>query len=228
MNFRGNFYYSGINNNIEVLPNPDTLIVPIGPNGEKETYYQNSGSFHIGGASVFADFQLFKMMIVSMNYSYTMRDKWQEIDNIAMNKFNIAVNYNLKGTYNFNLRANYTGKVKAPLTNLYFHPKTAQSIAKVGYDYMTEDMPDGYLESKVLLNFTFTVKNLFWKGIMFEPQLIVRNLLNTQYATIGRQAGSGTRPVDAIQPSIFNPEGYIPAYHPQAGRTWYLRLKMTF
>lgn len=228
INFRGNFYFSDIRNNIVVAENPDTIAVPIGPNGEKETYYQNAGEYSISGASLFADMQIFKMMIISMNYSYTMRDKWQEIDNIAMNKFNISLNYNLKGNYNFNLRANFVGKVKAPLTNLYFYEKTSTSISNVGYDYVTEKNPDGYLESHTLFHFTFTVKNIFWKGIMFEPQIIIRNLLNTHYMTIGRQAGSGVRPVDSLQTSILNPEGYIPAYHPQAGREWFLRLKMTF
>lgn len=228
LNLRANFYHSVINDLIEVMPNPDTLLVPIGPNGEKETYYQNSGSMSISGVSFFADYQIFKPVIFSINYSFTFQDYFVHIDNTAMHKINASVNYNMKDQFNFNLRANYVGRIKAPNSNLYFYPKTADRLAFVGYNYVTEDDPDGYLDGHLLLNFAFTVKNVFWKGIKFDPQLIIRNLLNTPYMNIGRQSGSGIRPVDELQPLIQNPNGYIPAYHPQAGRTILLRLVMTF
>ncbi|NLJ08133.1 MAG: TonB-dependent receptor [Sphingobacteriales bacterium] len=228
LNLRANVYYSAIKDLIEVAPNPDTLTVPIGPNGEKETYYQNSGNTNISGLSFFADFQITRPMIFSLNYSFTFRDYFVWIDNTAMHKLNASINYNLHDQFNFNLRANYTGRVKAPSTNLYFYPKTPERLAMAGYDYVTEDDPDGYLDGRLLLNFTFTVKNVFWNGIKFDPQIIIKNLLNTQYVTMGRQSGSGVRPISDLQPFIQNPYGYIPPYHPQTGITFLLRLVMTF
>ena len=60
------------------------------------------------------------------------------------------------------------------------------------------------------------------------PQLIVRNLLDVDYMGIGRQSGSGTRPVDGLQPQVQNPSGFIPPYHPQPGREIYFRLRYDF
>jgi outer membrane receptor for ferrienterochelin and colicins len=228
LNLRLNTYTSQINDLIVVDANPDPVAVPIGPNGEKATYYQNQGEFNISGFSFITDYQPLKDLLFMANYSFTVGEEFQEIDNIARMKANLSVNYVFQEKINFNLRANFIGKVKAPATNLYFQPKTAQSIADVGYDYVTEENPDGYIDEYLLLNLSITGKNLFKSKVKFEPQIIIRNLLGKQYYTIGRQSGSGVRPIDNIQSSIQNPAGFIPAYHPQAGRSIFLRLLMRF
>ena len=56
--------------------------------------------------------------------------------------------------------------------------------------------------------------------LKLKSKLALNNLLNKKYAFIGRQSGSGVRPVSNIQSSIENPNGFIPAYHPQAGTTF--------
>ena len=135
----------------------------------------------------------------------------------AYKKVNAGVNALLWDKLNANLRVNWKGKTKAPASNRYFYPKTAQSIAAVGYDYVTEPDPDGYLDGTAVVHLTLTGRNLV-RGLDLEPQLIVRNLLGNEHANIGRQSVSGTRPVDGLQPTIRNPVGFIPAYQPQPGR----------
>ena len=107
--------------------------------------------------------------------------------------------------------------------------KTDQTIQSVGYDYVTEDNPDGFLEGHFLLNLTVTGRELIkFKTFEIEPFVKVNNLLNTKYAYIGRQSGSGVRPITSIQSSIYNPNGFIPAYHPQAGATFLGGLRFKF
>ena len=101
---------------------------------------------------------------------------------------------------------------------MYYQEKTSSSISNVGYDYVTESNPDGFLEGHLVLNLTITGKNIWsYKNFSIEPYLKINNLLNTNYAYIGRQSGSGVRPVSSIQSTISNPNGFIPAYHPQEG-----------
>ena len=64
---------------------------------------------------------------------------------------------------------------------------------------------------------------LFGEDVRLQPQLIIRNLLGEDYVNVGRQSGSGARPVD--QPSVRNPSGFIPGYHPQPGREVLLVLR---
>ena len=123
------------------------------------------------------------------------------------------------------MRGNWVGRVKAPLSNLYFQSKTAATIAALGYDYVTEDNPDGFMDGHFLLNLTLTGRNLFGRNVRLKPQLVVRNLLNSDYAGIGRQSGSGMRPLDDLQPQIQNPSGFIPPYHLQPGREIFLVLQ---
>jgi hypothetical protein len=96
--------------------------------------------------------------------------------------------------------------------------KNEETIQKVGYDYVTENNPDGFLEGHLLINLAVTGENIkIGNHLKVEPFFKIDNLLNTKYAYIGRQSGSGIRPESSIQSSIFNPNGFIPAYHPQAG-----------
>jgi hypothetical protein len=118
--------------------------------------------------------------------------------------------------------------VKAPISNRYFQPKDAASIAAVGYAYVTEVDPDGYMDGHLLLNLTLTGRKIFGEGPKLTPQLVVRNLLGSEYTGIGRQSGSGTRPLDELQPLVQNPSGFIPPYHPQPGRELFIVLQYDF
>ena len=130
---------------------------------------------------------------------------------------------------NINIRGNWVGKIKAPESNLYYFEKTDQTIQSVGYDYVIENNPDGFLDGHFLLNITLTgVKIINTKNIKVDPFIKINNLLNTKYAYIGRQSGSGVRPVSSIQSSVFNPNGFIPAYHPQRGITFLAGLRFKF
>ena len=221
-------FYSALNNLIQVENNPDTTEVSVGPQGQHSYYYQNTGNSAIYGANLVANLKIFNHFFLFGNYQYLSHPN-SEIDNIAKNKINLGVNYLLLNKINFNIRANIVGKVKAPASNVYFQPKTQASIDAIGYDYVTENIPDGYLSGHTIINATISGKNLFPdKKWNITPQLIIKNLLNTQYANIGRQSGDGARPVNAIQSTIYNPQGFIPAYHPQPGRTILVSLRFNW
>lgn len=226
---KANIFYNNLTNLIVVAANPNPDEVPIGESGQKATYYQNIGSTNVSGASLRADVFFNKNFSMYANYQYLRGRDGEELDNVAAHKANFGLNYLVWRKLNINLRGNYVGRTKAPITNNYFHPKTPESIAAVGYDYVTEESPDGYSDGFLLFNLTLTGRNLL-KGKKYDlqPQLIVRNLLDEQYFQMGRQSGSGTRPVDEVQSSIQNPIGFIPAYHPQPGREVFLGLKFSF
>ncbi len=191
-----------------VAPNPDPVRYPIGPQSQLLDFFQNQATADIYGFTLGGDFQLGERMFGYANCSHT-RGEDGELDNVAANKANLGINVLLGGHLNCNVRVNWRGKTKAPRSNVYFYPKTPESIASVGYDYVTESSPDGYVDATTLLHVTLTGQDLV-KGSRFEPQLVVRNLLGKDYATVGRQSGSGARPIDSIQPQIRNPVGFIP------------------
>lgn len=224
LSVRGNLFYSDLGNLIVEAPNPNPVTVPIGPNGEHATYFQNIGRSSIRGLMLSGHLRPIDDLSLSANYTMTLGDNNDEIDNIARHKANLIVSFIAFNRINMNVRANIRGKVKAPVTNRYFYPKTSQSITEVGYDYVTEDAPDGYMDGFALVNLTLTGKQLLDRRGKIEPQLIIRNLFDVDYMGIGRQSGSSVRPVSAIQPTIQNPIGFIPAYHPQPGREILLRI----
>ena len=224
LGIKGNYYYSMLDNLINITENPDPVAVPIGPNGEHETYYQNVGSTNLSGYTLSIRQNVYDNLSYSINYTGTIGEDGSEIDNVARHKINFTCNYRVWNKLNINLRGNYVGRVKAPLLNRYFQQKTAATIADVGYDYLTADNPDGYIPDHFTLNLTLRGENLFGDDFKLVPEIIVRNLLGTEYFTAGRQLIMGVRPVDEIQSSIQNPEGYNPAYHPQPGREILFRL----
>ena len=196
---------------------PDTTQGPVGSQGVYPNYYQNVGSTDVSGLSLTADVQLTGKAFGYANYSYTGGQDGDEVDNISQHKINAGVNVHAHRHLNVNLRANWRGRMKAPASNVYFHPKDAGLVADK-YDYETAADADGYLEGHFLLHATLTGNDLggYLKGL--QPQLIVRNLLGTEYVQMGRQTGEGARPLGDLQPQIQNPEGFIPPYHPQPGR----------
>ena len=213
-----NSFYNILNNTILVAENPDVSTTPIGEDGQKAEFYQNLGGGEIVGFSLRSNWYPTKDWIINWNY-HTLSDiDLKPIDNTARHKINLIVNYAGLSHINFNMRANWVGKIKAPSSNLYFYEKTEETIQKVGYDYVTEENSDGFLEGHLLINLAVTGKNIkIGNHLKVEPFFKIDNLLDTKYAYIGRQSGSGIRPESSIQSSIFNPNGFIPAYHPQAG-----------
>ena len=220
---RGGVFYSRLTDLIIEAPNPDSSRVPIGPLGQHQNYYQNVGSMSILGLNLAGDFQVGKNLFASANYSLTRDEDGDDLDNISAHKVNAGLNYQHTHV-NVNLRAKWRGQIKAPASNLYFQPKDLIFVDK-HYDYVTEPSPDGFMDGHFVVDLALTGRNLNDHGIPLEPQLIVRNLLDEEYAGIGRQTGSGVRPVDALQPTVQNPEDFIPAYHPQPGREVFLVLR---
>lgn len=115
------------------------------------------------------------------------------LDNISAYKANVGINYQ-HSHVNGNLQARWRGRTKAPSSNLYFQPKTDASFQAVGYDYVTDPSPDGFMDGHFVVDLTLTARDLLGDEAALEPQLIVRNLLGEEYAGIGRQSGSGVRP----------------------------------
>ena len=237
------YFISLLDDVIEIRPNDGSI--PIGSASQKETFSQNVEATHMYGANAGVRWQIVRALYVYGDYTYTAdRDRrtpldvqatmsgritdvtlnqdGHEIDNIAMRKMNLAVNYLLWDRYNFNIRANRVGRRKAPVTNRYFQPYDFE-FARKNYDYEVEGRPDGYMSGYTLWNFTFSWRDAFG-FVGMQPQLIVRNVFNTAYAGIGRQAGSSVRPLSAVQPEQANPPGFIPPYHPQPGREVYFRV----
>jgi len=213
-----NSFYNNLINSILVAENPDVTIIPVGESGQKAEYYQNLDGSTIIGFSLRSNWYPTKDWAINWNYHTLSDNQLKPIDNTAQHKFNVFMNYKGLPHINFNIRANWIGKIKAPSTNFYFYEKTEETIEKVGYDYVTEDNPDGYLDGHLLINLAVTGKNIkLGNHLKVEPFIKIDNLLNTKYAYIGRQSGSGIRPESSIQSSIFNPNGFIPAYHPQSG-----------
>jgi outer membrane receptor for ferrienterochelin and colicins len=222
---RATVFYSKLTDLIAVAPNPDTTKVPIGPNSEFLDYFQNVGSASIRGLTVGADFRLRDQWRGFGHYVFTAGDGGDPLDNTARHKVTVGVDAMfLQDRLSLDLRANWRGQIRAPESNLYFQPKTPQRVEQVGYDYVTEAKPDGYMDGELLLNLTLTGYRLL-PDRRLVPQLTIRNLFDTAYSGIGRQSGSGVRPVDGLQPSIQNPSGFIPPYHPQPGREWFFSVR---
>lgn len=224
-----NMFHYRLSNLISLVPNTDTLAMPIGPSGEHANYYKNDGNKSIMGIGLSSTILITPQLKLSANYQFLGSPGNEKIDNIAAHKINFNVNYILHDMININLRGNWIGKTRAPTTNQYFYPKTTQSIADVGYDYLTENNPDGYLDPILLLHLNIRTNDLLKSDkVSLEPHLLIKNMLNTQYVLMGRQSGDGVRPMDNIQSSIYNPVGFIPAYHPQAGRQFFIGLTFGF
>jgi len=217
-----NAFGSRLKNLITERPNPDPAARPIGPNGEHQTYFQNKGRGAVLGFNIGGDFKLHAMLKGFANYTFTTNDSGKPIAHVARHKINLGLHAQPHRHLALGLRLNWRGPTKAPKTNLYFHPKDPAFVA-ANYDYETYPGADGYAPAYTPVNLTVGGTQLKLGPVRFEPQLLVRNLFNTKYVTLGRQAGSGVRPID--QPNVQNPQGFIPPYHPQATREILLMMR---
>lgn len=241
---KAGYFMSLLDGQISEGRNPD----PNAP-ATKSTIFQNFKPTHIFGYTFEGEISVTNEIKVFGNYTIT-RDRnmktlfdiqangagnitsispiydGKEIDNIAAKKGNIGINILFFKKLNVNLRLNYVGKRKAPITNKYFQPYDPTFISK-NYPYQIEGTPDGYMSAYTLLNATITYKDIF--GIEgLELQLIGRNILNKSYGGMGRQSGNAVRPIDGLQPSIRNPDGFVSPYHPQPGREIFFQIVYAF
>ncbi|MBK8396813.1 MAG: TonB-dependent receptor [Leptospiraceae bacterium] len=239
---KGGYFISLLDGQIAEGKNPDL-------SSSKTTIFQNYEPTHIFGYTIEAEVAITEQIKLFSNYTIT-RDRnaktgldiqtnangsimsispvydGKEIDNIAVKKGNIGINILFFKKLNVNLRLNHVGKRKAPITNKYFQPYDLNFISNK-YPYQTEGKPDGHMSAYTLLNATITYKDLF--GIEgLEMQIIGRNILNTSFSGMGRQSGNAVRPIDGLQTSIRNPEGFVSPYHPQPGREIFLQVAYSF
>jgi outer membrane cobalamin receptor len=193
-NLKFNLFHSSLDDSINLVEDLTRA------GGER---YANVESSQVRGLSTQIDLQPSEKLTIYANYFFQQGalegESWGDVDHTARHKINMGVNWQpLSKNFNINLRANYVGERKVPITNLYF-----------------SDKAPGYTKFDLVL----TWANLFeQKGL--ETQLIVNNLLDESYFGVGRQSGSSLRS-DYDPATNPNPIGFIPAYHPQAGRTIY-------
>jgi len=216
-NLRVNAFVSSLSDLIELVddPNPPPGTVT----GQK---YQNQGDYWIAGLSVLGDYYAFQKpgslgtLTLHANYSHTrghggsvLLDPWGDVDRIAAHKANFIVNWTLfDGYLNANFRVNVVGKRKAPETNTWLQENEG------GY-------APGYAKGNLVLSLRRFVDD------RLEIQLSVTNMTDTRFYGVARGAGGNMRR-DFDPVTNPNPPGFIPAYHPQPGRTILLGAKFRF
>lgn len=217
VNIRLNGFLSYLTDLIELVDDPNPL--PGTVTGQK---YANVGEFWIGGLSAFIDYYAFQgsgmlgTLSLHANYSLTkgndgrpFSDSWRDIDRVATHKANFSLNWTLfKGYLNANFRVNFVGRRKAPETNTWL-----------------QEYENGYAPFYVKGNLVLTVQRLLDDRL--ELQFIANNLWNTQYYGVARGAG-GNMKRDYDPVTNPNPSGFIPAYHPQQGRTFLIGAKVRY
>ena len=215
LNIRLNGFYSYLTDLIELVEHPNPK-----PGTVSNQHYDNAGENWIGGFSAFIDFYLFQnsgklgTLSLNANYIFTRQSNglfssWSDIDRIAKHKANFGLNWTfLDGYVNLNFRVNIVGKRKAPETNTWL-----------------QEFEDGYAPSYIKGDLVLSVRRLF--SDQLEIQFVANNLWNTQFYGVARGAGSNMKS-DFDPVSNPNPSGFIPAYHPQPGRTFLLNAKVKY
>lgn len=215
-------FYSRADNTISERVNADSSKIPVGPDGQKATYFQNGSGRNYGGFTLSGELRVLQNLRAYLNYTYLFTEDFQALDNVAQHKLNFGISYTILDKIDIDFRANWVGASKAPATNLYYHPKN-EAWARANYDYVTAPNANGFADAYFVGNVTIRGKNLFGDWLTLEPVLMFRNVWDTDYVTLGRQSGSATRPVD--QASVANPAGFAPAYHPQPGFEFLFKLE---
>ncbi len=175
------------------------------PSGER---YENIGNSSVAGISTFILFQISKNIRLNANYNYLAGKsdtlKFMQIERTAKNKINAGINARFfKTKLMLDLRMNYVGKRKAPETNIWI-----------------QTYENGFAPAYTKFNFNISYKIFDY----LKAHLTIYNILNEQYYGIGRETGSGF--IDEYNYlTSTNPDGHIPAYHPQPGRTYLLSLR---
>lgn len=194
-------FYSDMDNLITLVPS--TL-------SESGTIYANATESSVRGLSLEFDAQLSQSLTFYINYQYTegkQVDGWRAISNTARNKYNAGFNWQaFDNKLNVNLRSNILGSRKVPMSNGYY---------------------DNYAPGYEKVNLTLTYNGLNWGDVTITPQLIVKNLFDEDYGGVGRQDGRSD--ISEYHPLTNpNPDGFVPAYHPQPGRTVMFNVSIEF
>jgi len=174
------------------------------PSGER---FENIGSKNIGGISAVMHFQINPSVRAYTNYNFitgiASDTHFYQIDRTARHKLNAGLNFKFfNNKLISDLRGNYVAKRKAPFSNVWLH------TYENGY-------APAYFKANLTVSYHLT------NSLM--AQLSVANVTNESYYGIGRESGSGF--IDDYDPyTNVNPEGLIPAYHPQPYRSFMLNL----
>jgi outer membrane cobalamin receptor len=165
------------------------------PAGER---HENIDEMQIAGATLNLSIQLQERIRFYSNYGYLIGvdDTFglYEIERTPKNKFNAGINFRfLDSKLITDFRINHVGQRKAQATNKWL-----------------QTYKNGYAPSYTKANFVITYR------------IIVNNIFNEQFYGVGRESGSGFIDDYDFQNNI-NPDGFIPAYHPQPGRTYLIK-----
>ncbi|MEN8121207.1 MAG: TonB-dependent receptor [Bacteroidota bacterium] len=196
---RTNIFYSKMLDFIGKVPDISM------PAGER---YENLDKSEVSGISFYFTYKFLEHIRFYSNYMF-MTGKaadtlaWEQIERTAKNKVNAGINFHLfKNKLIIDGRVNYVGERKAQSTNKWL------------YEY-----ENGYAPAYSKVNLTISYE--FVRH--FTAQFIINNVFDVQYYGVGRETGSGMVDEYDYQTNP-NPEGHIPAYHPQPGRTFLIRL----
>jgi len=203
LKLRSNLFYSEINDFIDMIDDENK------PAGER---FENYEQMKTAGLSVDALYAVNKKLYFFANYMYLQGKfadslSWSQIERTAKHKINAGMNLKLLNEkLNINCRINYVGKRKAQSTNKWLNTYEG------GY-------APAYKKVHLVISYQLNKK--------FTFQLSGKNIFNEQYYGIGREAGAGMIDEYDYQNNP-NPEGFVPAYHPQAGRTFLLNVTYHF
>ncbi|MCW8877717.1 MAG: TonB-dependent receptor [Kangiellaceae bacterium] len=192
--FKVNLFHSELKDSINLIPDLSRA------GGER---YANVDSSKSRGISTQLDMQPTDNITLFANYIFQQGKmtggSWGELTHTAEHKLNLGINWQpYEYDLNINLRANIVGDRKTPDSNQYFNGHA-----------------DGYNKVDLVVAWTeiFDVAGL-------NTQFIFNNLFDESYFGVGRQAGSSL-PSDYDPLTNPDPIGFIPAYHPQPGRTFH-------
>lgn len=203
INIKANMFYSIVTDfvgKVEDLSKPSL-----------ERFENLQGDTFVRGVSVETDYKLSHRTHLYANYTFTQgrgeEEAWDTITQTARSKFNGGVNHRWpQQKVNVNLRLNYVGQRRAQQTNRWIQ------------EHVGPDAPS-YLKTHLVAGYS-GVENVHF-------QVIVKNLLNEQYYGLARESGNSN--IDEYDyETAANPSGFIPAYHPQPGRTAQLRVTFQF
>lgn len=199
ISLKTNVFYSNVKQFIGKVPDNNM------PSGER---YENIDEIKISGVAFYLSSQLQKNVRIYSNYNFLTglnKDTYSfyDIESTAKNKINAGINIKtFQSKFIIDYRMNFVGKRKAHSDNTWLQ------IYKNGY-------APSYWKANLVLT---------WKlSSSITTQVIVKNLFNEQYYGVGREAGSAFIN-DYDYRNNVNPSGFIPAYHPQPGRTFLIKL----
>ncbi|TRX70210.1 TonB-dependent siderophore receptor [Carboxylicivirga sp. M1479] len=197
LSLKTNFYLSVIDDRIGKVNDPTSL------SGER---FENIERMTITGMSFDLNRQLHKYIRYNVNYNFIVgldNNEIYTINRTAKHKLNAGLNTVLfKERIIGDMRMNWVGKRKAPDENVWINTYEG------GY-------APSYLKFNMALSYKLSPNLKF--------QFVVNNLFDEQFYGIGRETGSAFAD-DYHHESNINPDGLIPAYHPQPGRTFLINI----